>query len=177
MDFKSIAKQVAELGLPLLGTALGGPGGALVGKALASAIGSPSEAPADILKVLTEDSKAKQAAIEFQANHELELKKLSLQEKQMDNDDRKSARDREVGVKDNTTKVLAYTVVGSFVLMVAGALVGYAKVDSALAGTLVGYLSAKAEQVIAYYFGSSSGSAAKTQLLAQAQPITASTLR
>lgn len=88
MDFKSIAKQVAEMGLPILGTALGGPGGLLVGKALAAAIGSPSEAPEAILKSLTEDTKAKQAAIEFQATHDLELKKLdySHEEKLEDTD-------------------------------------------------------------------------------------------
>ena len=43
-----------------------------------------------------------------------------------------------------------------------------AQVDSVLAGTLVGYLSAKAEQVLAYYFGSTKGSADKTALLADA---------
>ena len=66
--------------------------------------------------------------------------------------------------------ILAYVIVGSFVAMVGGALLGYAKVDSALAGTLVGYLSAKCEQVIGFYFGSSKGSEDKTLLLAQSTP-------
>ncbi len=38
----------------------------------------------------------------------------------------------------------------------------------ALAGALVGYVSAKAEQVIAYYFGSSSGSEQKTEIMGKA---------
>lgn len=85
--------------------------------------------------------------------------------------DRDSAREREIGVKDSTNKILAFVIVGAFVCLVASTLLGYAKVESALAGTLVGYLSAKCEQVLAYYFGSSRGSAQKTELLARAPAI------
>lgn len=166
MNLQEFGKNLGALGLPIIGGALGGPAGALVAKNLAAAIASPSSAPEDILKSLTEDAKARQAAVEFQENNKLELLRLGLQEKQIDNEDRKDARAREVSAKDNTTKVLAFIVVGSFVVMVTGTLMGWAKVDSVLAGTLVGYLSAKAEQVIAYYFGSSSGSSEKTKLLA-----------
>ena len=86
-------------------------------------------------------------------------------------DDIKSAREREVAVKDFTNRILAYSVVGAFLAMVGGTLLGYAKVDSVLAGTLVGYLSAKCEQILAYYFGSSKGSQEKTLLLSRAEPV------
>ena len=39
MDWKSIGGQIANIGLPLLGGALGGPGGALIGKGIAAALG------------------------------------------------------------------------------------------------------------------------------------------
>ena len=80
--------------------------------------------------------------------------------------DRNSARDRAIKTSDNTNKVLAFIVVGAFIAMVGATLAGYAKVESVLAGTLVGYLSAKCEQVLAYYFGSSKGSEQKSALLA-----------
>ena len=86
-------------------------------------------------------------------------------------DDVNSAREREKAVKDNVNRNLAFIVVGAFIALVGATLLGYAKVESALAGTLVGYLSAKCEQVLAYYFGSSKGSAEKTNLLARAEPI------
>jgi hypothetical protein len=35
-------------------------------------------------------------------------------------------------------------------------------------GTLIGYVSAKADQVVSYYFGSSSGSKDKTQAMSDA---------
>lgn len=105
---------------------------------------------------------------------------LELKQHEMDNGykfaelevaDRKDARNREIQTKDNVNKILAYTIVGSFIAMVGACLLGYAKVESVLAGTLVGYLSAKAEQVLAYYFGSSRSSDNKTELLAKAGPI------
>lgn len=167
MSLSDIAKKVAELGLPILGGALGGPGGVLVAKGLAAALGCSSEKPEDILKDLSESAEMRLKARQFEMENERELKKLAIEEKRIDMEDRASARTRESSVKDNTNRVLAFTIVGSFVALVGGTLVGYAKVDSALAGTLVGYLSAKAEQVLAYYFGSTSGSREKTQLLAQ----------
>lgn len=39
MDWKSLAGKLASIGLPLLGTAIAGPGGALVGKGIAAALG------------------------------------------------------------------------------------------------------------------------------------------
>lgn len=39
MDWLAVGKQVANIGLPLLGGALGGPGGALIGKGLAAGLG------------------------------------------------------------------------------------------------------------------------------------------
>jgi hypothetical protein len=84
--------------------------------------------------------------------------------------DRDSARQREIQTKDHVNRNLAYVVVGSFITVIGMTLLGYAKIESVLAGTLVGYLSAKAEQVLAYYFGSTSGSARKTELLASSTP-------
>jgi len=110
-----------------------------------------------------------------------DLKKLEMQLKadedergfkyaELEFKDRDSARKRESDTGDNTNKVLAYTVISSFIAMVGATLLGYTKVDSVLAGTLVGYLSAKAEQVLSYYFGSSSGSKQKNLLLANSTP-------
>lgn len=100
-----------------------------------------------------------------------ELAQSLLEEKKLDIQDRDSARHREMEVKDRTPAHLAYATVGGFLSMTCGlivtALLGYT-IDSAamgLIGTLVGYLSAKSEQVLSYYFGSSSGSDKKTELL------------
>jgi len=76
--FKEIKDALIKIGLPLLGAALPFPGGAAIGAALASAIGSPSAAPSDILATLSQSSEAVQAAMEFQATHEKALLQITV---------------------------------------------------------------------------------------------------
>jgi len=70
--------------------------------------------------------------------------------------------------------VLAFVVVAGFMATVFLVLLGLVDgmkdpLMATTVGTLIGFVSAKAEQVIAYYFGSSSSSQQKTQLLAGGQ--------
>jgi xanthine/uracil permease len=180
MDLKEFGQELAKIGLPLLGAALPVPGGAAIGTALAAAIGSTGK-PEDVLTRLTESADAVEKAKQFELTHQETMLKLTteaaLNEYRGEIDDRASARNRETSVKDNTNRILAFVVVGSFIALVAGTMLGWAKVDSVLAGTLVGYLSAKCEQVLAYYFGSTKSSERKTELLSQAPAIPAKTAK
>lgn len=170
MDWKAVINTVA----PTVASALGGPlaGAAVV--ALGKIFGLDN-ATQDTIKDVIQSGKmtaeqiAQVRALELQ--YQNDEKERGFRYAELEFKDRDSARQREANVKDNTNKVLAFTVVGAFIAMVTGTLLGYAKVDSVLAGTLVGYLSAKCEQVLAYYFGSSAGSAEKSKLLAQAPAI------
>lgn len=163
MDFdwlKKLAPTVASALMgPLAGVAIG---------ALSDAMGVDKGKVQDILSTgsLTGDQLAQVKIAE------IELKKHELDNgfkfAELEFRDRDSARQREMAIKDRTNSILAYTVVGAFIAVVAGTLAGYAKVESVLAGTLIGYLSAKAEQVLAYYFGSSRGSKDKDSAFANA---------
>lgn len=174
MNLADFGQAVAKIGLPLLGAILPIPGGAAIGTALASAIGSPSAKPEDILQALTSSADAMEKAKEFQTTHTetmLQLHQSFVKDMYTQEvADRSSARTMQINTKSFTVPMLAWLIVGSFIAMVAGALLGYAKVDSALAGTLVGYLSAKCEQVVGFYFGSSQGSQNKDILLANSAP-------
>lgn len=160
--------------VPLLGTALGGPLGGAAAAFIADKLGIESKTVEAVSEVLnsgkmTPDQISAIKLAEMDFKKFLESNKIKMEE--IAAADRNSARNREVQVKDNTNKILAFTVVGAFIAMVGATLMGFAKVESVLAGTLVGYLSAKAEQVLAYYFGSSAGSKDKTALLAKAEPV------
>lgn len=171
MDWKSISDVVGKVS-PALGTLIGGPAGAVVGTAIAAALGTKDD-PNDVAAALFDPESAVKLR-QIEADTVIKAQELTVQlavaELQARVDDMKSARDREASVRDNTNRILAYTIVGAFVGMVGTALLGYAKVDNVMAGTLVGYLSAKCEQVLAYYFGSTAGSARKTELLAASTP-------
>jgi hypothetical protein len=169
MDWMTTLKQLA----PTVASAILGPLGGIAVAAIGSVLGvsdATQDKIAEVIKngQLTPEQigEIKKLEMQYQENErERGFKYAELEFK-----DRDSARAREVGTKDNTNKILAFVVIGAFLAMVGATLLGYAKVESVLAGTLVGYLSAKAEQVLAYYFGSSSGSKAKTDLLANSTP-------
>lgn len=82
--------------------------------------------------------------------------------------DRDSARKREIAVHDRTPTILAFCVIAGFLAMAFSVLFGQVRADTVLVGTVIGYMSAKAEQVIAYYFGSTSDSRRKTEIMGQA---------
>ena len=167
-DFKAVLRTVA----PGIATALGGPLAGMAVAAIGNALGLDAPTQEKISHALAgatpEDMlKLKQADQAFT----LQMKKLEIDLVQINEADLDSARKREAAVQDRTNRNLAYTIVGAFIALVGATLMGVTRVDSVLAGTLVGYLSAKCEQVLAYYFGSSRGSERKTELLAAAQPV------
>jgi hypothetical protein len=174
MDLKTFGEELAKIGLPLLGAALPIPGGAALGTALASAIGSPTDKPEDVLATLGQSADAIEKAKEFQAQNSMQVLQIHLDyQKSMYAEevaDRQSARTLQQVTQSLTVPMLAWAIIGTFIAVVGATLLGYSHVESALAGTLVGYVSAKAEQIIGFYFGSSHGSQNKDILLANSQP-------
>lgn len=80
--------------------------------------------------------------------------------------DTADARAREIAVKGITTPALAWTIIlATFGLIIAAAL-GLNKTESTFVGGLIGYAVNMCQQVVGYYFGSSKGSAEKTQIMA-----------
>jgi hypothetical protein len=156
---------------PTIVTALGGP---LAGMALAAVSKTLNIAPEEVQDVLNSNKLTAEQVASIQLA-ELELKKqaqsMGLDFAKLTVEDRKSARDMQIATKSMLVPALAIIIVSAFISVVIATLGGYAVVDSVLAGTLIGYLSAKAEQVVNFYFGSSAGSKEKTELLAKAEPV------
>ena len=151
---------------PTVATALGGPLAGLAVNAIGDAIGVSNDKVQDLIT----DGKLSAEQLTQIKTAEIELKKqaqaLGLNFEQLAVDDRKSAREMFTSTRSKMVPVLSILIVGSFIAVIVGTLLGYSKIESAMAGTLVGYLSAKAEQVVMFFFGSSSGSERKTELMA-----------
>lgn len=164
-DIKKLIGTVA----PTLATALGGPLAGVAAGAIADALGLADKSdealeralvnakPEDLLKI-------KQAENQFK----LDMKRLELRPEEMENEDRASARAMNIATKDGLLPWLAVGVVGTFCVVTVLMLFGTVKAEEVIAGTLLGYLSAKAEQVLSFYFGSSKASRGKDQALAEA---------
>ena len=180
-DWKKLLGVVA----PMAGTALAGPMGGAVASQIVAKLGLTKDGkPVDPANQADFNEAMAQAMLnpeqvlqlkQFEAQHVENMRALGIKSvtdlEKINADDRNSARQREMSVKDKTPTVLAYiTVLGTFGIMLA-VMAGWTKVDSALAGTFVGYLISESKQVLSYYFGSSAGSAEKTALLAKADAI------
>lgn len=78
MDWKSVGKQAIGLGLPLLGTALAGSGGAAIGTLVASALGCDAEPQAVASAIDSDTAQAVIALRTVQENNRSELERLVI---------------------------------------------------------------------------------------------------
>lgn len=161
---------------PFLATALslGGPIGTMAGSALNAALGAkPGSTVDSVLSALTKTpmTSEQMAAVQAAENDfQLKMKALDIQSvddlEKMASDDRASARNREIQVKDHTPAILAaFITIGFFGTLwyVFGHGVKPEAHDLAL--TMVGVLGTAWTGVVSYYFGSSRGSDDKTQII------------
>lgn len=175
-DFKKILSVAAPLLTAALPGPLGGIANALIGKAIGLKDGTTVE---DISKAidsgqLTGGQMVALKEAELQFTEQMKKFDLDSVEKltELADADRADARKRESVVKDWTPRVLAYGVTAGFFGVLAYLLKGDvppAAHDTLL--VLLGSLSTAWASIIAYYFGSSAGSQAKTDLLAKAPAI------
>lgn len=187
MDWKSIIKTAA----PVLGTALGGPLAGAAIKVLGDAVlgnadATQDEVAAAITSGLSPDAivKMREADNAFKAQMkamDIDILKLNAQTEAAYLEDVQSARNANganravfwlgIAILITFATLMGFVMYGSFQLLTGGIVlkdVAVASVVSGLIGTVIGYVAGNAQQVVGYYFGSSKGSADKTDALASA---------
>lgn len=185
MEWKDVGSVVGKAA-PLLGSILTGnvPGAIMSAGSLIASLFGVENTPQAVQAAIAADPQAAVKLAEIEATNRVELQKLAVQAAanelahetnrlSIEAGDRDSARNREIQLNDRTPKILAYTVVAGFFGIAFYAIGGYVEglkdpTTAAMVGGIIGYASAKADQVISYYFGSSSGSKSKTDALSEA---------
>lgn len=173
MGWKDIVSSVA----PYLGAAVGGPLGGVAITAIANALGLSEKTEGAIkdalagvtpehlltLKVAEQEFAFKMQELGFANDKDMEALATA---------DRDSARRRETIVLDSTPRNLAYLITFGFFGVLVFIMLGEVQEGMrAVLYTMLGALGASWQATISYYFGSTKGSAAKTELLARAEPI------
>ena len=80
--------------------------------------------------------------------------------------DRDSARKREIALKDKTPAILAFTTIGGFIaLIMVLCFKGVPEASEATLYVLAGLLGAAVNQVLGYFFGTSSSSKSKDEVV------------
>jgi len=154
---------------PTIATALGGPLAGMAVSAVAKAIGVSPDEVQDVIssgKLTAEQVASIQLA-------ELELKKqaqsMNLDFAKLIAEDKKSARDMQIATKSLIPALLAVFVTLGFFGILLGLMTEHFKTSDALM-LMLGSLATAWTGVMAFYFGSSASSQAKTELLAKSEP-------
>lgn len=166
MNWKSIGEKVVSMGLPMLGSVLGGPAGAEVGGMVASALGCDAD-PKSVDKAIRQDPEAFLKLRQAEMENDYRIRELYLA-------DRQNARAREVGIvqatgeKETNLYVLAWvTVIAFFATVITVIVVDLptSEASKIVMSMLFGALVSGFKDVLGYFFGSSKSSADKTRML------------
>lgn len=181
MDWSSVSGIVTKLA-PMIATGIGGPlaGGAVSAlegvfglntagstndkqNALASVISGATPEQLLALKKADQDYALQMSVLGFKNVTDLQAIAMG---------DRDSARKREETVKDNTPKILAYGITLGFFGILLFIMLGNVPANSRdILNIMLGTLGASFSGVVGYYFGSSSSSDKKSEMLANSTPI------
>lgn len=160
-------KQIA----PTIATAFGGPLAGMAVTAISKALGVEPEKVEDIIssnKLTSEQiAQIKLAEIEL----EKQARELGLNFEKLAVDDRKSARDMQAATRSVVPPLLAASVTIGFFGILGMMLTGKVDASNPALMMMLGSLGTAWTGIIAYYFGSSAGSQAKTEMLSKAPAI------
>ncbi len=153
---------------PLLGSAVGGPFGLVAGRAIGAALLGKPDASEDELEaaVLSADPAALLKLRAAEQQFKADMKKLDVDLEKIAASDRANARDRQIKTGDPMPAVIALAALAGF-FGILGAMVFVVLPPGAAAplNVMLGTLGGLVLSIGNYYFGSSRGSAEKTEML------------
>ena len=162
MELLEKAKSILSVVAPNIGTALGGPIGGMAGRVVAKALLGKDDASDNEIFEAVEKATPEQLVALKKADAD-----FKVQMKQLDIDLAKiSARKRQIALGDHTPTVLAIlTMLAFFGYIGAVTFLPTPNADIGLVNVAIGWLGGTASTVVAYYFGSSSGSKQKNEFI------------
>jgi hypothetical protein len=160
-------KQIA----PTIATAMGGPLAGMAVSAISKAIGVDPDKVGDLIsnnKLSAEQiAQVKIAEIELQK----QAQELGLNFEKLEVEDRKSAREMQATTRSIVPPALAAIITIGFFSILIMMMIGKVDGNNPTILMMLGSLSTAWTGIVAYYFGSSAGSQAQTDLLSKAPAI------
>lgn len=178
-SWKEVGKKIADVA-PILGGVLGGPAGSSIGTLVASVLGTKAD-PTEVYETLEKNPELLIKMKELEHEERKHLRELKFQETRAYLGDIQNARASHSG--NNNVFNMGIVILGIYAVVVIGSLCGIyqlltggmpiedASIVAAIStflGSLIGYVSSNAQQVVSFYFGSSKGSADKTDAMSSA---------
>jgi hypothetical protein len=173
MDFlKSFGQLIGGIA-PTIATALGGPLAGMAVRAISTALlGHGDGTEADIMAAMGQATPDQLTALKkIDADFKVQMKSLDIDLERISADDRSSARNMQIEVRDWIPRTLAVGVtLGFFGILVWILIYGLPETGKESLLLLLGALQTAWTGIVSFYFGSSAGSQKKDQLLFNSTP-------
>ena len=159
---------------PTIATALGGPVAGMAVKALSNAFFGHGDASQDEIQAALANPTADQlsALKKIDADFRVQMKSLDIDLERIAAGDRASARDMQKETKDWIPRALAVSVtIGFFAILLYMLVYGLPTTGNEALLLLLGALQTAWGGIIAFYFGSSSGSQQKDKMIYNSKPL------
>lgn len=180
-DFWEDLGHTVAKAAPMLGGAIGGPGGAAIGQLVASAFGVDADDPQAVKQAIEHDPEAAAKLREIELRHKERLEELALERKELafkgvkeHLEDTQNARTRDIELRKlgDENKRANWMIIGDVVGLVACLVMLYFIKDMNGAGeirgiisTIAGFFGLGLRDAHQFEFGSSRGSKTKDALL------------
>jgi hypothetical protein len=166
-SFGEKALQILRTVAPTVALAVGGPFGPLASAAISAALGTPKgDDKAAEAALLTATPDQLLALTKANNDFQVQMKQLGIDEEKLVYDDIANARARNIALRDSTPAVLVYlTTTGFFSALIGAFLITIPDASKAIVYSMIGSLGTVWITQMGFYFGSSMGSASKTDVI------------
>ena len=168
MEILKKAKSILSVVAPTLGTVIGSPIGGMAVRVVAKTLlGKENATEQEVSQALEMATPAQLASLKkADQAFKIQMKELEVDVEKIHSGDRDSARKRQIALGDHTPTVLAIlTMLAFFGYIGAVTFFPSPHADIGLVNVAIGWLGGTASTVVAYYFGSSSGSKQKNDFI------------
>jgi len=162
----NLVKTVA----PSIATAVGGPLAGMATKMISEALlGKPDGTEDELLQAAKNATPEQLLALKkAEQDFAIKMRELDIDLERISNEDRNSARNREIKTKDMTPRLLAGAVTFGFFGVLSWMIINGLPINGGEALlVMLGTLGTAWGAIVSYYFGSSAGSREKTDQLNQ----------
>jgi hypothetical protein len=157
---------------PTVASALGGPLAGMAVGAITEALGGDSDKAREILATGKLDSADIAAIKQAEINLKLREKEMGLDFAKIEAADRQSARSMQMSLRSNVPAILSFVVTGGYFSILGGMMSGLLAVaDSQALLIMLGSLGTAWGMVMAFWFGTTSNSTTKTEIIAKSNPV------
>jgi len=171
MDFGKWGGLIGAVA-PTIATALGGPLAGMATRAISSALFGHQDGSMDDIQnaLLNPTADQLNALKKIEADFKVQMKQLDIDLERISEEDRDSARRMQIETKDWIPRVLAILIVGGFAVITGLKMAGWTTVNDPAVSELLTTLRDGVILVLSFFFGSSSGSQKKDELLFKSTP-------